>query len=107
MLIAATGISVSMCLIGMMKRKFARDKGIMLNGMNEAANYTMEIFYVIPIFSFGFYLAAIISLRQKRSLVRSEQTSVLLSKTENITLKIGIEILTVYSVSFFFLNMFF
>lgn len=60
----------------------------------------MEIFYVIPIFSFGFYLAAIISLRQKRSLVRSEQTSVLLSKTENITLKIGIEILAIYSVSF-------
>ncbi|PAV79760.1 hypothetical protein WR25_06584 [Diploscapter pachys] len=102
MLIAATAISVSMCLIGMMKRKFDEDTGTMSSGMNEAAGYTMEIFYVIPIFSFGFYLAVIISLRQKRSLVKSEKTNVLLNKTENITLKIGIEILTVYSLALIF-----
>ena len=37
MLIAATGISVSMCVVGMMKRKFAEDKGIIFSGVNDEA----------------------------------------------------------------------
>ncbi|PAV84888.1 hypothetical protein WR25_25200 [Diploscapter pachys] len=102
MLISATGISAYMWLSGLMERKFDDDKGIMINNMDKGADYTVAIFYIIPILSFGFYPAVIISLRQKRPLIRSEKTNVLLNKTENITLKIGIEILAIYSLALIF-----
>ncbi|PAV79758.1 hypothetical protein WR25_06582 [Diploscapter pachys] len=101
-LIAATAISAYMWLSGLMKRKFDDDKGTMINNMDKGANYTVAIFYIIPILSFGFYPAVIISLRQKRPLVRSEKTNVLLNKTESITLKIGIEILAIYFLALIF-----
>ncbi|KHJ99422.1 hypothetical protein OESDEN_00602 [Oesophagostomum dentatum] len=71
---------------------------------NEAQNSVLltvsnYIFYTIPLLSTVFYLLCFLSLRSKRSLVRTEKTMELLDNAEKSTLKQGIAVVLFYLVS--------